>query len=384
MVSLLAALRRSLRQVAAIGEAGSNPICSRSMLRAFSLPLAALTLVLLLRRSARGAGGRCRGGSRRARAVLLVALEAVQALWSLRRSPLALLASIPLGLAVMALGSVALPRRVRRLPGLLPPRWWRSPGSSSPATGPPAGRPTTPAALPLPRHHAALLDREVTETDLTRLSWSAAFAGPGEQLAAEYPFTQWKAIDWPAPGLLRAAHRGRRGEAGRPRVLPRPARLRVEHPGRPSRSAGRRPRAQGRGGGRGLRARPGAPRRRPGDGGAGPPPRPGCGGRPAHRRRDPPERRAGRRRAGEGRGRLERGAAGDRRGAGAPAAALPHPRAGGGAGRGGLSQFRQPGARGDHHRRARRRAGEVSAPDRHPLGRAARRLDRDPAAEGVG
>jgi carboxyl-terminal processing protease len=164
------------------------------MLRVFSLLLAALTIALLLR--VLGAGSRlplprwleaCAGS--------LVVLAAVQALWSLRRSPLALLASIPLGLAVVLLGGVALPRRVRRPPGLLP-RTLALAGIVLACDGA-AGWATMPA-LPRPRHHAALLDREVTETDLTRRSWSAAFAALGDKLAAEYPFTQWKAIDWPA------------------------------------------------------------------------------------------------------------------------------------------------------------------------------------------
>jgi carboxyl-terminal processing protease len=164
------------------------------MLRAFSLLLAALTTLLLLR---------VLGAGRRqplprwlaAGAGALVALEAVQALWSLRRSPLALLASIPLGMAVLVVGIVALPRRVRRPPGLLP-RALALAGIVLACDGA-AGWATMPA-LPRPRHHAALLDREVTETDLSRLSWSAAFAALGDKLAAEYPFTQWKAIDWPA------------------------------------------------------------------------------------------------------------------------------------------------------------------------------------------
>src|SRR3954447_24054799 len=49
----------------------------------------------------------------------LAALMAGQALWSLRTSPLALLAAVPLAAGVVILGLAAFPRRVRRPPGAL-------------------------------------------------------------------------------------------------------------------------------------------------------------------------------------------------------------------------------------------------------------------------
>ena len=42
----------------------------------------------------------------------------------------------------------------------------------------------------------APLHGERTETDLTAKSWSEAFAGLRNTLAAEYPFTEWRGMDW--------------------------------------------------------------------------------------------------------------------------------------------------------------------------------------------
>ncbi|HEY0558431.1 MAG TPA: S41 family peptidase, partial [Thermoanaerobaculia bacterium] len=68
--------------------------------------------------------------------------------------------------------------------------------------------------LPRPIHHRKLLSAERTEINLGGLSWSTAFDGLCATLAAEYPFTERKGIDWPA---LRArfAHRIRAAEAAK-------------------------------------------------------------------------------------------------------------------------------------------------------------------------
>jgi carboxyl-terminal processing protease len=125
----------------------------------------------------------------------LAALAVGQALLSWKTSPLALLASVPLDAAIALLVLAASPRRERRAPGWLrrtlaalglflalaaSVRWSELP------------------PLPLPRHHAELLRREETETNLAGLSWSGAFDGLCAKLTAEYPFTEWKGIDWAA------------------------------------------------------------------------------------------------------------------------------------------------------------------------------------------
>ncbi len=46
------------------------------------------------------------------------------------------------------------------------------------------------------RHRFAALLNEKTVTDLTSLSWTGAFLGLRDKMIAEYPFTQWKGIDW--------------------------------------------------------------------------------------------------------------------------------------------------------------------------------------------
>jgi carboxyl-terminal processing protease len=164
------------------------------MLVAFTLLLTALTILLLLRVAA--------ASPRRPLphwvpllAASLAVLGVGQALWSVQVSPLATLASIPLYAAVALLGLASFPRRVRRSPGArrriaaalglvlavdAAVRW--------------AGLPP----LPRPRHHAALLAGEQTETSMAGFSWSHAFDALCAKLAAEYPFTRWKGVDWAA------------------------------------------------------------------------------------------------------------------------------------------------------------------------------------------
>jgi carboxyl-terminal processing protease len=125
----------------------------------------------------------------------LAALMAGQALWSLRTSPLALLASVPLAAGVVILGLAAFPRRVRRPPGALR-RIAALVGIVLAVAG--AMRCSELPPLPRPRHHAGLLSAEMTETNLAAFSWSHAFDALCAKLAAEYPFTRWKGIDWPA------------------------------------------------------------------------------------------------------------------------------------------------------------------------------------------
>jgi carboxyl-terminal processing protease len=123
------------------------------------------------------------------------ALMAGQALWSLKTSPLALLASVPLAAAVALLGLATFPRRARRPPGALR-RIAAALGIFLAVAG--AVRWAELPSLPRPRHHAALLAAERTETNLAAFSWSHAFDALCARLAAEYPFTQWKGIDWAA------------------------------------------------------------------------------------------------------------------------------------------------------------------------------------------
>ncbi|HEY3567163.1 MAG TPA: S41 family peptidase [Thermoanaerobaculia bacterium] len=125
----------------------------------------------------------------------LAVLMAGQALWSLKTSPLALLASVPLALAVALLGLAAFPRRVGRPPGVLR-RIVAVVGVVLAVDG--AVRWSELPPLPRPRHHAALLAGEETETNLAAFSWSHAFDALCARLAAEYPFTRWKGIDWAA------------------------------------------------------------------------------------------------------------------------------------------------------------------------------------------
>jgi carboxyl-terminal processing protease len=164
------------------------------MLPAFSLLLAALTGLLLLRVLAASP----RRPLPRWLALLAAALAGMavgQGTWGLQVSPLAVLASIPLDVAVVLLGLASFPRRARRPPhaarritaglGLVlavdaAVRW--------------AGMPP----LPRPLHHGALLAAERTETNLGGLSWTGAFDGLCAKLAAEYPFTERKGIDWAA------------------------------------------------------------------------------------------------------------------------------------------------------------------------------------------
>ncbi len=164
------------------------------MLPAFSLLLAALTVLLLLVIVA--------ASPRRPLprwlpliAGALAVLMAGQALWDLRTSPLALLASVPLALAVALLGLAAFPRRMRRPPGALR-RITAAVGVVMAVDA--AARWIELPPLPRPRHHEALLAAEQTETSLAAFSWSHAFDALCAKLAAEYPFTRWKGIDWAA------------------------------------------------------------------------------------------------------------------------------------------------------------------------------------------
>ena len=164
------------------------------MLLSFSLLLALLTILLLLRILV---AGRYRPMPRwiPLLAGSIAALAVGQALWSLQTSPLALLASVPLALAVALLGLAAFPRRVRRSPGALR-RTAALLGLGLAVAG--AVRWGELPPLPRPRHHAALLAGERTETNLAAFSWSHAFDALCAKLAAEYPFTRWKGIDWAA------------------------------------------------------------------------------------------------------------------------------------------------------------------------------------------
>jgi carboxyl-terminal processing protease len=164
------------------------------MLPAFSLLLAALTVLLLLRVLAASP----RRPPPRWLALLAASLAGMavgQAMWSLQVSPLAVLASIPLDVAIALLGLAAFPRRARRPPHALrrvtaglglvlavdaAVRW--------------AGLPP----LPRPVHHGALLAAETTTTSLGGLSWTTAFDVLCAKLAAEYPFTERKGVDWTA------------------------------------------------------------------------------------------------------------------------------------------------------------------------------------------
>jgi carboxyl-terminal processing protease len=139
------------------------------------------------------------------------ALAAGQALWSVEVSPLAILASVPLDLAVALLGLAAFPRRVRRPPNA--PRRLAA-GVGLVLTVDAAVRWVGLPPLPRPRHHAALLAAERTATNLAGRSWPAAFDGLCARLAAEYPFTERKGIDWAALHA-RFAPRIRAAEAAR-------------------------------------------------------------------------------------------------------------------------------------------------------------------------
>jgi len=141
----------------------------------------------------------------------LAVLTAGQALWSLKTSPLALLASVPLAVGVALLGLAGFPRRVGRPPGALR-RITAALGIVLAVDG--AARWIELPPLPRPRHHAALLAGEQTETNLAAFSWSHAFDALCARLAAEYPFTQWKGIDWAALNA-RFAPRIRDAEARR-------------------------------------------------------------------------------------------------------------------------------------------------------------------------
>jgi carboxyl-terminal processing protease len=138
-----------------------------------------------------------------------------QAMWSLQVSPLAILASLPLDVAIVLLGLASFPRRYRRPPRALRPgtaglglilavdaavRWGGLP------------------PLPRPLHHGALLTAERTVTSLSDLSWSGAFDGLCIKLEAEYPFTERKRIDWVALHArfgprIRAAEAAKKGRA---------------------------------------------------------------------------------------------------------------------------------------------------------------------------
>lgn len=164
------------------------------MLPAFSLLLAALTALLLLRVVA--------ASPRRPLprwlpllAASLAGMAVGQAMWSVQVSPLAILASIPLDIAIVLLGLASFPRRARRPPGT----WRRITAALALVLAVDAAvRWAGLPPLPRPRHHAALLAGEPTETNLAGLSWSQAFDALCAKLAAEYPFTQRKGIDWAA------------------------------------------------------------------------------------------------------------------------------------------------------------------------------------------
>jgi carboxyl-terminal processing protease len=180
------------------------------MLPVFSLLLAALTVLLLLRiafASSLRPLPRWVGLLAGSLATLMVG----QALLSSRTSPLAILASVPLDGAVALLGLAAFPRRLRRAPSLLR-RTLAILGIlfAGDAAVVWAGLPP----LPRPHHHEALLAREETVTDLTALPWSQAFDTLCARLKAEYPFTQWKGVDWDALDA-RFAPRIRAAEAGK-------------------------------------------------------------------------------------------------------------------------------------------------------------------------
>jgi carboxyl-terminal processing protease len=162
------------------------------MLPAASLLLAALAAILLLR---------VLGASWRRPLPRWIALEAAalavlaggQALWSLQVSPLAILATVPLYLALGLLSLASIPRRVRR-----PPRAWRrvTAGMGLILAVDAAVRWAGLPPLPRPVHHRKLLAAERTEINLAGLSWATAFDGLCATLAAEYPFTERKGIDW--------------------------------------------------------------------------------------------------------------------------------------------------------------------------------------------
>ncbi len=182
--------------------------------------------------------------------------------------------------------------------------------------------------LPRPRHHAALLAAERTETNLAAFSWSHAFDALCAKLAAEYPFTRWKGIDWAALNR-RFAPRIRDAEARKDdRAYYRALRAFAWSvpDGHVDLRGDDRGLARGGGGGR-VRSRAGRARRRAGAGGPGRSRRTGGAGRPSGGSRAAGvERRSGPAGAGEGERRLERGASRHRRGAGARAPPLPHPR----------------------------------------------------------
>lgn len=62
--------------------------------------------------------------------------------------------------------------------------------------------PLTGIAVPVPKLNLPFLRIPFislsVENDFSRLSWNEAFARTHEKLAEEYPFTEWKGIDWPA------------------------------------------------------------------------------------------------------------------------------------------------------------------------------------------
>ncbi|HEY2291639.1 MAG TPA: S41 family peptidase [Thermoanaerobaculia bacterium] len=163
------------------------------MLPAFTLLLAALTVLL----AAIVAASPLRPLPRwlPLLAGALAVLMAGQALWSLRTSPLALLASVPLAAGVALVGLAAFPRRVLRPPGVLR-RIASAVGIVLAVDG--AARWSELPPLPRPRHHVGLLAGELTETNLAAFSWLHAFDALCAKLGAEYPFTRWKGIDWAA------------------------------------------------------------------------------------------------------------------------------------------------------------------------------------------